>query len=292
MEAKEDIKDQMKKSRTKSQLTKRKHNINQKIWNSRLLNSSNQNQLQEVDEEQEVHTEKPVKGYLPLHQHQNSHYHRRRRKGKKCWFCKSRGHLKRDCPMIKCFYCGKPGHIKKKCIWWELHEKLSILKDKQKAEPRTEEKQRKQKNHKQTARDRMRLVTFRQEGKDQILVYKGIDLGSYFGDYPFSVAKRGFEAPTLPQRLMEKVIKVTIPVKQLKHSDYLPHQCGQDGEVYNGYKFSIHCNHHHKGWVPANSLINASPYRFWIYWYDDENFTRFMETRGEPRFTRVAPPWV
>ena len=138
----------------------------------------------------------------------------------------------------------------------------------------------------------MRLVTFRQEGKDQILVYKGIDLGPYFGDYPFSVAKRGFEAPTLPQRLMEKVIKVTIPVKQLKHSDYLPHQCGQDGEVLNGYKFSIHCNHQHRGWVPANSLINASPYRFWIYWYDDENFTRFMETRGEPRFTRVAPPWV
>ena len=266
MEAKEDIKDQMKNSRIKSQLTKRKHNINQKIWNSRLLNSSNQNQLQEVDEEQEVHTEKPVKGYLPLHQHQNCHYHRRRRKGKKCWFCKSRGHLKRDCPMIKCFYCGKPGHIKKKCIWWELHKTLSILKDKQKAEPRTEEKQRKQKNHKQTARDRMRLVTFRQEGKDQILVYKGIDLGSYFGDYPFSVAKRGFEAPTLPQRLMEKVIKVTIPVKQLKHSDYLPHQCGQDGEVLNGYKFSIHFNHHHKGWVPANSLINASPYRFWIIW--------------------------
>ena len=61
MEAKEDIKDQMKNSRIKSQLTKRKHNINQKIWNSRLLNSSNQNQLQEVDEEQEVHTEKPVK---------------------------------------------------------------------------------------------------------------------------------------------------------------------------------------------------------------------------------------
>ena len=103
MEAKEDIKDQMKNSRIKSQLTKRKHNINQKIWNSRLLNSSNQNQLQQVDEEQEVHTEKPLKGYLPLHQHQNSRYHLRRSKGKKCWFCKSRGHLKRECPMIKCF---------------------------------------------------------------------------------------------------------------------------------------------------------------------------------------------
>lgn len=65
MEAKEDIKDQMKNSRIKSQLTKRKHNINQKIWNSRLLNSSNQNQLQQVDEEQEVNTEKEAYEGLP-----------------------------------------------------------------------------------------------------------------------------------------------------------------------------------------------------------------------------------
>ena len=64
----EDIKDQIKNSRIKSQLTKRKHKMNQWIWNSRLFNSSNQNQLQQqVEEEQEVHTEKPMKDYLPLH---------------------------------------------------------------------------------------------------------------------------------------------------------------------------------------------------------------------------------
>ena len=273
----------------KKQIQKRKEQLKIKIWNARSKNSSNLNQLQEVEEEKEANTEKPVKGYLPLYQHRKSHYHRRKFKGKKCWECKSRGHLKRDCPKLKCFYCGKPGHIKRKCIWWELHKALLIIKEKQKAEP---EIRKKQKNQKQTARDRMRLVTFRQEGEEHILVYKGIDLGSYFADYPFSVAKRGFEPPTLPQRLMEKVIKTTIPIQQLKHSDYLPHQCGIDGEVLNGYKFAIHCNHHHRGWVPANSLINASPYRFWILWYDDDNFKKFMETRGEPKFTSVTPPWV
>ena len=72
----EDIKDQIKNSRIKSQLTKRKHILKQKIWNSRLLNSSNRDQLQQVDEEREVHTKKPVRGYLPLYQDQNSHYHR------------------------------------------------------------------------------------------------------------------------------------------------------------------------------------------------------------------------
>ena len=202
--------EELKEQRLKSILKRRKVQLNSKIWESRIKYSSNLIQLHEVEEVKEVNTVKPEKGYLPLNQHQKSHYHRRRFKGKKCWVWKSRGHLKKDCPMLKCFYCGKPGHIKKKCIWWELYKTLLILKDKQRAET---EKRKKQKNQKQTARDRMILVTFRQEGENHILVYKGIDLGSYFGDYPFSIAKRGFEPPTLPQRLMEKVIKTTNPVK-------------------------------------------------------------------------------
>ena len=109
----EDIEDQLKESHAKSLQMRRKHQVNLKLWKSRLLNSSSQIQLQQVEEEQEVHTEMPEKGYLPLYQHQNSHYHKRRRKGKKCWTCKSRGHLKRDCPWIKCFYCGKPGKSRK-----------------------------------------------------------------------------------------------------------------------------------------------------------------------------------
>ena len=124
----EDIEDQIKESLIKSQMERRKHKVDQKLCNSRFLNSSNQYQLQQVEEEQEVHTEKPVKGYLQLCQHQSCHYHWRRLKGKKCWVCKSRDHLKRDCPMIKCFYCDKPGHTKIKCIWLELHKTLSILK--------------------------------------------------------------------------------------------------------------------------------------------------------------------
>ena len=58
----EDFKDQMKEARIKDNLSRRKHQVNQKIWNSRLSNSSNQNQLQQVEEDKEVHTEKPMKG--------------------------------------------------------------------------------------------------------------------------------------------------------------------------------------------------------------------------------------
>ena len=138
----------------------------------------------------------------------------------------------------------------------------------------------------------MRLITFREEGENHILVYKGSGLGPYFGGYQFIIEKKVFEPPSLPKRIMEKVIKTCIPVKQLKHSDYLPHHCGKDGEVLNGYKFAIHCNHEHRRWVRANSIINASPYRFWIFCYDDNNFTKFMETREEPKFFSLTPPWI
>ena len=35
----------------------------------------------------------------------------------------------------------------------------------------------------------MKEVTFRTEGEQHILVHKGIDLASYFGDLPFGVAR-------------------------------------------------------------------------------------------------------
>ena len=283
----EDIKDLLKEDKKKEHLMKRKLQMNQKIWDHRLQNSSNHINSQRIEEEKEEKPRNSMKGFMPLNQFMRRHYHKRKKKFKRCWVCLSKAHLKRDCPKMRCFYCGRQGHIKKKCIWYELHKTLLILKGKEVADPKVK----KTKINKKTATDRMKEVAFREEGKEHILVHKGVDLATYIGDYPFTVGRMGFDPPRTPKHLRDKVIKVDMPTRQLKYSDFLPHQCGSDGEVLNGKGFIIHCQTEHKGYVPAGSLINASPYRFWLLWWDDENFIRFMETRGESRYTRAKPPW-
>lgn len=176
-------------------------------------------------------------GYLPLNQYQKNHYHPRKKKNKKCWICGSRWHLKRDCTKLRCFYCGTKGHIKQKCWKYELHIAIRTLKEKKVEEP----KETKNKPRIKTATDRMKEVVFRQEGKYHIMSHKGQDLATYIGEYPFEKARGGFEPPRLPHWQMEKAIKNDLQVKKLKISDYLPHQCGADGEVLNGKSFLVHC---------------------------------------------------
>ena len=122
--------------------------------------------------------------------------------------------------------------------------------------------------------------------------HKETDLAVYIGEYKFSYAKRGFERPALPKWLMEKPITTDIPIKKLKYSNYLPHQCGIDGEVIDGFNFGVHCDTKHRGYCPKGSLINASPYRYWLLWFDDRNFGRFMNTIGDPQYIKAPPPWV
>ena len=115
----EDIEEILKDQRIKQAITKRKTQIEEKLWKKRLENSSNHIQLLEieVEEEKEEHLREPKKGFLPLYQHYKGHYHRRKKKMKRCWICKSRGHFKRDCPRMKCFYCGRQGHKKRRNVF-------------------------------------------------------------------------------------------------------------------------------------------------------------------------------
>ena len=98
---------------------------------------------------------------------------------------------------------------KKKCFRFELHKILSIIKGIKGSEPKKiQEEQNKNKNKKKKMEiDRMKEVTFRTEGEQHILVHKGIDLVSYFGDLPFSVARSGFDPPRLPLKRMEVKVK-------------------------------------------------------------------------------------
>ena len=213
----------------------------------------------------------------------------RKTKGKRCWYCYSWGHLKNRCPYIKCFYCGFKGHTKKFCFKLDLHRAIQALRNRT---PREEANDNKKERKKQTFKDRIKEVEFRKEGEDYIMSHMGKDLGIYFGDYKFEYAKGGFTHIQLPKWKMEKKIQQDIQVREVKLSKYLPHQCGDCGEVLNGWAFLHHLQHVHRGYCPAGSLINANPYRFWILWYDDRNFVRFTTTIGKPSYIKADPPWI
>jgi hypothetical protein len=97
----------------------------------------------------------------------------------------------------------------------------------------------------------------------------------------------------LPKWQLDKAIKSDhVDVSRLKVSDHLPCQCGSEGEVLNGKDFLLHCKIYHRGWVPKGSLINGSPYRYWILWYDDRNFVKFFQDKGEIQYIKAKPPWI
>ena len=268
--------------REETRLKRRKDKLNEIITEKRLERPSKQNQRQ-VEEVKEEDQE--PKGFLPLHQHQRTELLRpkRKHKGKRCWKCGAFSHIKSFCPKIRCFFCGCKGHTKKKCLKRDLHLAIMQLK-------KLEEEKMKIQKYKKKALDLYKQMEFKKEGNKHIMSYNGIELALYIGDYPFDKAKRGFERPILPKWKMEKKILTDLPSKNLKISDYLPHQCGKCGEVINGHKFIDHLNVNHKGWCPAGTLINATPFRYWLLWYDDRNFTRFMQ--NSRNFIKADPPWI
>ena len=128
-------------------------------------------------------------------------------------------HLKESCPKLKCFYCGNQGHIKRKCWKYELHIAIQELRR------QTAENQKKTPNKTKRIKqaiDRMKEVTFRQEGKDFIMCHKGQDLAIYIDEQQFQEIRGYFEPTTLPKWQLDKVIKITVHTNQLKIYNHLP----------------------------------------------------------------------
>ena len=56
--------------------------------------------------------------------------------------------------------------------------------------------------------------------------------------------------------------------------------------------FLNHLYHDNRGWVPEGSLINGSPLRYWLLWYDYRNYERFTKNIREPQLLKAEPPWM
>ena len=109
-------------------LSRRKERVNQILMEKRNIISSNQNQIHQNMDTEEVQEEflNQEKKSLPMN-HFKKYW--RKTKGKRCWYCYSWGHLKNRCPYIKCFYCGFKGHTKKFCFKLDLHRAIQALRD-------------------------------------------------------------------------------------------------------------------------------------------------------------------
>lgn len=278
------LKHLMSHQREEIKLKLRKLNLDKILWSKRIESSNKDLDIQMLEPEEEKEEPKnPKEGYLPLHLHQK---YKKKKKYKRCWKCKAFWHLKENCPLMRCWYCGRQGHTKRKCFKYELHLAIKALK---RAQNQSEEKQTEKK---QKITDRYKKMEFRKEKEEIIMSCKGMDLAIYIGKSKWEWAKRGFEKPRLPKWKMDKPIKNPVRCSQLKLSDYLPHQYGSCGEVVDGHAFITHCDTKHRGYCPEGSLINASPYRFWLLWYDDRNWLRFNDMSKEPQFIKADPPWI
>ena len=142
-----------------------------------------------MKEEENEEPSMPKEMHLQLNQKQAGilsihRIHHPKKKGKRCWLCKSWKHMKCNCPKLKCWYCGIRGHTKKKCYKYELHLAIQIIRNIPGA--KQEKKTQKRKNN---TIDRFKEVEFRQDNGEMIMSHKGTDLAVYIGENSFSYAK-------------------------------------------------------------------------------------------------------
>ena len=127
---------------------------------------------------------KPDEGYLDLNQHKRYYYPRRR--GKRCWKCKSR--ISREIILKLNFFLWAPGPHQKDMFQERPLMVIKVIKKLKEDQEQKQEMLKPKKKQKQTLYDRRKIVEFRQEKIRWIMSYKGMDLTDYIGDYPFDKA--------------------------------------------------------------------------------------------------------
>ena len=260
----------MKQEKQKWKESLRKEIINKKIFQSRQVLSPTAVQI--VHQEQPEHEEQEAqkkeetgkkKEYLPVNQHAKKHAWKSK---KKCWYCHSPYHLKKDCKNMQCFYCLRLGHIKANCykrkidlIFEWLVQMAKNIKEIQKRRFKT------QKN----VLDKIKESSFVQKEGSHYLFWKDQEVGIYTGPGIPTPTKKLLKHPE-DYKLTEVVVRKGIPIEKLKLLKGFTNwcMCGRTG--LTGEQFKRHIFLEHKGIAPPSSVLNRPFYVDWVDFFSDE----------------------
>ena len=220
-------------------------------------------------EEEEIKEEVEIKGKLDLCQH---HKRTKRKSRKRCWNCKSAGHLRNHCPYIRCFHCQRLGHVKAICHIYRIDKLLKALekqqKKKEKKKRQKKEKQKKREEELEIPRNRAKESTFINKLGEWRLQWKNTEIGTYI--------EPGEPRPI--EEVLKKTFKWTHIDVQIKHPTQIkklhlkegfPNQCAC-GTMLMKSSFIKHLYDKHKGVAPPDSLINMPPWIHCILFDTDE----------------------
>ena len=256
----------LKTEATEHRQAKRKQKIHKIIASKRHLahQEDQAEQKGQMDLEEEVIKEEvEIKGKLDLCLH---HKRTKRKSKKRCWNCKSAGHLRNHCPYIRCFHCQRLGHVKAICHIYRIDKLLKALEKKQKKKEKKKrqkiEKQKKREEELEIPRKRAKQSTFIKKSEEWRLQWNNIEIGTYI--------EPGEPRPI--EEVLKKTFKWTHIEVQIKHPTQIKNlhleegflnvcACQQTNSLRK-YEFIKHLYDKHKGVVPPDSQINM-PY--WIY---------------------------
>ena len=102
----EQVENSLKIQKTENNLRRRKERIQEKLNKARFPQAHKEIQVQPLREQeseaQEEKKEAPKKKqYLPVNQLSKKFW----KSKKRCWYCRSKSHQKKDCDKIQCFNC-------------------------------------------------------------------------------------------------------------------------------------------------------------------------------------------
>ena len=116
--------------------------------------------------------------------------------------------------------------------------------------------------------------------EDKIFYWKNKKYAEYWGPSPLN--ESSFNHYNMPDKSIEIFVINDISKDFCKTIgiENLPHQCGRCNAIL--HSFSSFMNHlKDMDFVPKKSLINGSPYRYWLFWHNENDFANFWYSDNE-----------